>query len=305
MNICIATRKSPLALWQAQWVGAQLEKLGATVRYHALTTQGDLWLENRLAQQGGKGLFVRELEEAVLRGEADLAVHSMKDLPFSFPEGLGLIAVTERLDPEDAFVSPQHANLAALPKGARVGTASLRRQVQIRAKRPDLEVLVLRGNVGTRLEKIQAGQVDAAVMAAAGLKRLGLEQHIRHLFSVTESIPAIGQGALGLECRLADKSVCDLLAQLQHAPTAAAVTAERAFGQALGTQCGHAVGALGQVQGQQLILTVWVGQPSTLETLEFQVQGPVTDAVLLGQAAAQHLIEQGALRLLGIVSDGS
>lgn len=303
MNLCIATRKSPLALWQAHWVGAQLENLGATVRYHALTTKGDLWLENRLAPQGGKGLFVRELEEAVLSGEADLAVHSMKDLPFYFPEGLGLVAITERLDPEDAFVSPQYPNLAALPRGARVGTASLRRQVQVRVKRPDLEVSVLRGNVGSRLEKIQSGQVDAAVMAAAGLKRLGLEQHIKQTFTVQESIPAIGQGALGIECRIADKGLCDLLRQLQHRPTAAAVIAERAFGQALGTQCGHAVGALGQVQGDRLLLTVWVGQPSTLETLELQLEGAVSEAIVLGQTAAQQLIAQGALRLLGIASD--
>jgi hydroxymethylbilane synthase len=265
----IATRQSPLALWQAEHIRARLEALhaGLTVELVTFVTQGDKILDTPLAKIGGKGLFVKELEAALLDGRADLAVHSMKDVPMALPEGLSLAVICEREDPLDAFVSNSYANFDALPQGAKVGTSSLRRKCQILKQRPDLEIIDLRGNVGTRLSKLDAGQYDAIILASAGLKRLGLAERIRHTIRPELSLPAVGQGALGLECRANDQTVLDLIHPLLHVETDICVRAERAFNAYLEGGCqvpiaGYATladniiqieGRVGSVDGQTLL----------------------------------------------------
>lgn len=227
----IATRQSPLALWQAEHIRARLQELhpDLTVELVKFVTQGDKILDTPLAKIGGKGLFVKELEAALLDGRADLAVHSMKDVPMALPEGLTLAVICEREDPLDAFVSNHFEKFADLPQGARVGTSSLRRKSQILKQRPDLQIIDLRGNVGTRLSKLDDGQYDAIILASAGLKRLGLEERIRHCIEPSVSLPAVGQGALGLECRADDQEVLALIQPLLHTETDVCVRAERAF----------------------------------------------------------------------------
>jgi hydroxymethylbilane synthase len=299
-TIRIATRKSPLALWQANHVKSRLESLYPTLRVELLpmSTKGDKILDSPLAKVGGKGLFVKELEQAILAGEADIAVHSMKDVPVEFPAGLGLCIICEREDPRDAFVSPRFASIAELPTGSRVGTSSLRRQCQLRAQRPDLQVLDLRGNVNSRLAKLDAGDYDAIILAAAGLKRLGMQERITALLSPEESLPANGQGAVGIECRLDDPELLTLLAPLEHSPTRQRVLAERAMNRALQGGCQVPIGAYAELQGSDLWLRGLVGRPDGSLVLRAEQRGPAGAAEALGIALAEQLLALGAAGIL-------
>lgn len=296
----IATRQSPLALWQAEHIRERLETLhaGLTVELVTFVTQGDKILDTPLAKIGGKGLFVKELEAALLDGRADLAVHSMKDVPMQLPAGLELAVICEREDPFDAFVSNQYASFDALPQGAKLGTSSLRRKSQILKQRPDLDVIDLRGNVGTRLSKLDAGQYDAIILASAGLKRLGLTSRIRHTLAPELSLPAVGQGALGLECRSEDQAVLDLILPLMHAETNACVRAERAFNAYLEGGCQVPIAGFATIQDQQLHLEGRVGSVDGQILLKAQIKGAVTEAEQLGVALAKDLLQQGAGDLL-------
>ena len=296
----IATRKSPLALWQANYVKAELEKNypGLQVELLPMSTRGDKILDSPLAKVGGKGLFVKELEEALLRNEADLAVHSMKDVPVEFPDGLCLATICQREDPRDAFVSNHFASIDALPSGARVGTSSLRRQCQLRARRPDLQVLDLRGNVNSRLAKLDAGDYDAILLAAAGLKRLGLEERITALLECGESLPANGQGAVGIECRSTDTELLTLLSRLEDQGTRQRVMAERAMNRSLQGGCQVPIGAYAELQGDELWLRGLVGSIDGQRILRAEIRGPVSDAETLGEKVAEALIAQGADKLL-------
>ena len=296
----IATRKSPLALWQANYVKAELEKNypGLQVELLPMTTRGDKILDSPLAKVGGKGLFVKELEEALLRNEADLAVHSMKDVPVEFPDGLCLATICQREDPRDAFVSNHFASIDALPSGARVGTSSLRRQCQLRARRPDLQVLDLRGNVNSRLAKLDAGDYDAILLAAAGLKRLGLEARITALLECGESLPANGQGAVGIECRSNDTELLTLLSRLEDQCTRQRVMAERAMNRSLQGGCQVPIGAYAELQGDELWLRGLVGSIDGQRILRAEIRSPASDAETLGEKVAEALIAQGADKLL-------
>lgn len=296
----IATRQSPLALWQAEFVKAELERFhaGIVVELVKFTTQGDKILDAPLAKIGGKGLFVKELEQALLDGRADIAVHSMKDVPVEFPEGLGLVTICEREDPADAFVSNTYASLDALPKGAIVGTSSLRRRCQLLQARPDLDIRDLRGNVGTRLAKLDAGQYDAVVLAAAGLIRLGLADRIRHKLDHALSLPAAGQGAVGIECRLADDRIRALLAPLHHEPTALCVRAERAMNAALQGGCQVPIAAFAVLADEQLQLRGRVGDVDGSQLLRAEASASATAPEALGQQVAAQLLAQGAGEIL-------
>jgi len=296
----IATRQSPLALWQAEFVKAELERFhaGIVVELVKFTTQGDKILDAPLAKIGGKGLFVKELEQALLDGRADIAVHSMKDVPVEFPEGLGLVTICEREDPADAFVSNTFASLDALPKGAIVGTSSLRRRCQLLQARPDLDIRDLRGNVGTRLGKLDAGQYDAVVLAAAGLIRLGLADRIRHKLDHALSLPAAGQGAVGIECRLADDRIRALLAPLHHEPTALCVRAERAMNAALQGGCQVPIAAFAVLADEQLQLRGRVGDVDGSQLLRAEASASATAPEALGQQVAAQLLAQGAGEIL-------
>lgn len=296
----IATRKSPLALWQAEYVKQALENLnpGLSVELVTFTTKGDKILDTPLAKVGGKGLFVKELEVAMLEGAADIAVHSMKDVPVEFPEGLGLVVICEREDPTDAFVSNHYESIDALPQGARVGTCSLRRQCQIRARRPDLQILDLRGNVNSRLAKLDAGDFDAIILASAGLKRLGFEQRIRSSMAPEESLPAVGQGAVGIECRLNDAATIALLAPLNHPPTATRVRAERAMNNRLQGGCQVPIAGYAELNGDQIRLRGLVGRPDGQHIVSHEVSGPAAEAETLGFALGDHLLEHGAREIL-------
>ncbi len=299
-RLCIATRESRLALWQAEHVQALLtERFGWQVELLGMTTRGDQILDRALSKVGGKGLFVKELETALEEGRAQLAVHSLKDVPMDLPEGFSLAAVLEREDPRDAFVSNRYGSLAELPHGATVGTSSLRRVVQLRNRRPDLMVEPLRGNLDTRLRKLDEGQYDAIVLAAAGLKRLGLASRIRSLFETDEMLPCAGQGALGLEVRSDAASLRERLAGLVHRPTELAVQAERAVSRALGGSCSMPLAAHAQWQGDALWLRVALGHPERTETplLRHERQEVVTneaEARQLGELAAAALRDAGA-----------
>lgn len=259
--LVIATRESRLALWQAEHVQALLRARGHTVSLLGMTTQGDQILDRSLSKVGGKGLFVKELEVALEEGRAHIAVHSLKDVPMELPEGFALACVMEREDPRDAFVSPRYASLEALPQGAVVGTSSLRRQVLLQALRPDLRIEPLRGNLDTRLRKLDEGQYDAIVLAAAGLKRLGLQERIRTEFATTAMLPAAGQGALGIEIRSDRQDLIKALAPLAHQETWLTVTAERAVSRAMGGSCSMPLAAHGRlVQGQLHLEAAW-GEP--------------------------------------------
>jgi hydroxymethylbilane synthase len=299
----IATRQSPLALWQAEHVAAALGRAhpGLVVEIVGMTTRGDRILDAPLAKVGGKGLFVKELEQGMLEGTADIAVHSMKDVPVEFPAGLHLPVILPREDPRDAFVSERYATLAELPQGARVGTSSLRRQCQLLARRPDLHIEPLRGNVNTRLAKLDAGDFDAIILAAAGLKRLGFGDRIRRLLQPGESLPAIGQGAIGIECRVDDAGVHDLIAPLHHAETADRVLAERAMNQRLQGGCQVPIAGHATLHGGRLHLRGLVGDPNGTRILFADGGAPRSDALALGARIADALLAQGAAAILAAV----
>jgi len=301
----IATRKSPLALWQAYFVRDALEAAHADLRVELLpmSTRGDIILDTPLAKIGGKGLFVKELERALLAGEADIAVHSMKDVPMAFPEGLGLAVICEREDPTDAFVSNLYTSLEQLPKGAKVGTSSLRRQCQLRERRPDLNILDLRGNVGTRLGKLDAGEYDAIILATAGLLRLELEDRIAERLSPEDSLPAGGQGAVGIECRSNDDATLKRLSCLHHEDTAARVTAERAMNSTLNGGCQVPIACFAEldIEGAnagELRLRGLVGSADGSRMLRAEAQASAASAEELGISVAQDLLSQGAAELL-------
>ncbi|MEQ1807090.1 MAG: hydroxymethylbilane synthase [Burkholderiaceae bacterium] len=298
--IVIATRESRLALWQAEHVRELLRaQLGLHAELLGITTRGDQILDRTLSKVGGKGLFVKELEAALATGQAQLAVHSLKDVPMDLPEGFELTAVLAREDPRDAFVSNAHAGLAALPQGAVVGTSSLRRVVQLTALRPDLTIIPLRGNLDTRLKKLDAGDYDAIVLAAAGLKRLGLASRIRATFETSQMLPCAGQGALALEVRSDAAGLRAQLDGLTHRPTWFAVQAERAVSRALGGSCSVPLAAHATWSGAVLQVRAALGNPAApaAPLLHGTVQGPVADdaaALALGAAVAKQLRDQGA-----------
>jgi len=296
----IATRKSPLALWQAEHVAAELSAAhpGLEVELVGMSTQGDKILDTPLAKIGGKGLFVKELEQGMLEGRADIAVHSMKDVPVELPEGLHLAVIMAREDPRDAFVSNRFDNLDALPIGSRVGTSSLRRQCQLAARRPDLEIAPLRGNVNTRLRKLDDGEYDAIILAAAGLIRLGFEDRIRGRITTEESLPAIGQGAIGIECRTDDARVNNLIAELHHPETAACVLAERAMNHRLMGGCQVPIAGHATLDGEILVMHGLVGAVDGSTIIRGRVAGAPQDAEALGLALAEDLLERGARQIL-------
>ncbi|OGT91996.1 MAG: hydroxymethylbilane synthase [Gammaproteobacteria bacterium RIFOXYA12_FULL_61_12] len=298
--IRIATRKSPLALWQAEHVAGRLKSFhpGLVVELVGMSTQGDRILDTPLAKIGGKGLFVKELEQGMLEGQADLAVHSMKDVPVTLPEGLHLAVIMEREDPRDAFVSNRYKDVNQLPLGARVGTASLRRQLQLTAYRPDLEILSLRGNVNSRLAKLDAGQYDAIILASAGLKRLGFDKRIRSYMTPEQSLPAIGQGAIGIECRYGDERVNRLIAPLNHAETAICVTSERAMNRRLMGGCQVPIAGYAQMDGDGLRMRGLVGEVDGSEVIRAERRERPANAELLGLAVAEDLLSRGAGRIL-------
>ncbi|MDF7660999.1 hydroxymethylbilane synthase [Erwiniaceae bacterium L1_54_6] len=303
----IATRQSPLALWQAQYVQQRLMAAhpGLRVELVPMVTKGDVILDTPLAKVGGKGLFVKELELAMLENRADLAVHSMKDVPVDFPEGLGLVTICEREDPRDAFVSNHYDSIDALPQGAVVGTSSLRRQCQLSARRPDLVIRSLRGNVGTRLGKLDAGEYDAIILAAAGLKRLGLEERIRLALPAELSLPAVGQGAVGIECRLDDAELITLLQALNDGDTAVCVRAERAMNTRLEGGCQVPIGSFAVLEeGDQLWLRGLVGSPNGSQMITGERRGPRAQAEQMGISLAEELLENGARDILREVYQG-
>ena len=299
-RIVIASRESALALWQARHIQGQLASHYPNLRVEILgmTTEGDRRLDISLAKVGGKGLFVKELEEALAAGRADIAVHSVKDVPVVLPEGFVLAATARRDDPRDAFVSSRYADLSALPAGARVGTSSLRRECQLRARYPRLDIQPLRGNVPTRLKKLDDGHYDAVILAAAGLKRLGLEDRIRRALPPSESLPAPGQGALGIECLAARSDLADLLAPLNDAATERCVSAERAFSRALSGSCDVPLGAYAELENGSLRLRGFVGAPDGTRIVSGEQAGPADCAEALGAALAERLKAQGAAEIL-------
>jgi len=299
-RIVIASRESALAMWQARHVQSRLAGLypGTEITVLGLTTEGDRRLDISLAKIGGKGLFIKELEDALASGRADLAVHSMKDVPMSLPAGFALAAVMEREDPRDAFVSRRYPQLAALPAGARVGTSSLRRECQVRARHPRLEVRPLRGNVTTRLRKLDEGDFDAILLAAAGLRRLGLEQRVTALLDPEESLPAPGQGALGLECRAERADILELLRPLDDPDTNLCVTAERALSRALAGSCNVPLGAYAQLRASHLRLRAFVGAPDGSRMIAGERAGSAAEAEALGIALAEELRSRGADAIL-------
>lgn len=301
----IATRKSPLALWQANYVKAalELEHSDLNVELLAMSTRGDKILDTPLAKVGGKGLFVKELEHAMLENRADIAVHSMKDVPMEFPEGLGLAIICEREDPADAFVSNKFGKLADLPQGAVVGTSSFRRQCQLRELRPDLKIADLRGNVGTRLSKLDAGEYDAIILAAAGLKRLELGERIRESLSFQNSVPAGGQGAVGIECRTQDIETLKLLDCLHHVDTATRVVAERAVNAHLQGGCQVPIASFAELDGEELYLRALVGNLDGSIIIRSEIRGDRHQAEHLGLTVAEDLLSQGAEEILAALRD--
>ncbi|QFY89020.1 hydroxymethylbilane synthase [Magnetovirga frankeli] len=292
----IATRKSLLALWQAEHVAARLKQLhpGLQVELVGMSTQGDKILDTPLAKIGGKGLFVKELEQGMMDGSADLAVHSMKDVPVTLPEGFHLAAILERHDPRDAFLSNHYASIDQLPQGARLGTASLRRQAQVAQYRPDLRILSLRGNIHTRMAKLDAGDYDAIILAASGLKRMGFDGRIRSCLSPEQSLPAIGQGALGIECRIDDERVNRLIAPLNHPQSATTVTAERAMNRRLNGGCQVPIAGFAELDGNGLRLRGLVAEIDGSRVIRAERRDRPENAELLGLALAEELLAQGA-----------
>lgn len=307
-TLTIATRESPLAVWQAEFVRAALQAAhpGLNVQLLGMTSRGDQLLESPLAKIGGKGLFVKELEEALLDGRADIAVHSMKDVPMAFPAGLRLGVICEREDPSDAFVSNRYAAVTELPQGSVVGTSSLRRECQLRQRRPDLDIRFLRGNVNTRLRKLDEGEYDAIILASAGLIRLGFEHRIAERIALDKSLPAGGQGAVGIECREADETMTELLAPLHHQPTAWRVMAERAMNRRLEGGCQVPIAAYADfpIGEERLLLQGLVGRPDGTLVLRAQGNASPQDAEGLGVSVADDLLDQGAAAILADVYGG-
>ncbi len=299
-SIRIATRKSPLALWQAEEVARQLRRLYPDIQIELLkmTTRGDKVLDAPLAKVGGKGLFVKELEQGMLDGDADIAVHSMKDVPMEFPPGLHLPVIMEREDPRDAFVSNRFASLDALPADARIGTSSLRRQLQVKAALPGARLLDLRGNVNSRLQKLDNGDYDAIILASAGLIRLGFEERIRSRIEPEQSLPAIGQGAVGIECREDDERTLELLRPLDHRDTHIRLSAERAMNHRLNGGCQVPIAGFAQLEEGRIYLRGLVGRPDGSRIVRDEIRGPAEDAESLGIELAERLLRQGAEEIL-------
>jgi hydroxymethylbilane synthase len=303
-KIIIATRSSKLALWQAEWIKSQIKNIhpDMEVELNKIKTTGDKILDVPLAQVGGKGLFVKEIEEAMLRGEADLAVHSMKDVPTDLPERLHLSAICKREDPRDAFIAGAGiSSFRDLPQGGHVGTSSLRRMCQLLNKRPDIKITQLRGNVDTRLRKLEGGEFDAIILATAGVKRLGYETRITEKISTEISLPAIGQGAVGIECRTDDEFINDLLSKLNHQETWICVSAERAFLKKLEGGCQVPIAAYAQLKDGQLIIEGLVGSLDGKTLIKESMQGKPEDAESLGTSLAEKLLSQGAGKILAEV----
>jgi len=292
----LATRKSPLAMWQALHVHERLTAAwpALEVEIVQMTTQGDKILDTPLAKVGGKGLFLKELEQALLDQSADIAVHSMKDVPVELPPGLHIPVIMTREDSRDAFVSTHFPDLSSLPAGARVGTSSLRRQCQLRARYPDIEVVDVRGNVNTRLSKLDNGDFDALILAAAGLKRLGLEARITTPLSVEESLPAIGQGAIGIECRSGDEQVMELISVLDDKTTHICLSAERAMNKRLQGGCQAPVAGHAVLESNNLLMSALVGMPDGSQLIRGERSGAASDAEAIGLGLAEYLLEQGA-----------
>ena len=306
-RIVIASRESALAMWQARHVQSRLAASypQLDIAILGMTTQGDRMLGASLASVGGKGLFVKELEDALAQRRADIAVHSVKDVPMNLPPGFVLAAILERADPRDAFVSNRYRSLSELAAAGRVGTSSLRRESQLRARYPRLVIEPLRGNVLTRLEKLDAARYDAIILAAAGLKRLGLEDRITALLTPEESLPAVGQGAVGLECRTDRADLVTLLAPLNHRATAQCVTAERAFSRALAGSCNVPLGGFAEANGERLRLRGFVGAPDGSRLVSGELEGPAADPEALGRALGAKLKAQGAAEILAALGNAS
>ncbi|GBF28641.1 porphobilinogen deaminase [bacterium MnTg03] len=304
-EIRIATRSSPLALWQAEEVARRLMLLhpGLNVLLVQMKTQGDKLLDAPLSKTGGKGLFVKELEVGILERRADIAVHSMKDVPVDFPEGLELRVIMQREDPRDAFVSNHYDSLASMPAGKRVGTSSLRRQMQIRETYPQLEIDWLRGNVNSRLVKLDEGNYDAIILACAGLIRLGFEQRIKRALDPEECLPAIGQGAIGIEVRSDDKAVKELIEPLAHADTMSCIAAERAMNQALSGGCQVPIAGFAQLTNGRIYMRGMVGEPDGSRILRAEINGSASQAASLGKRLAGDLLAQGAADILRRLQD--
>jgi len=298
--IRIATRKSPLAMWQAEEVARQLKLHHADIQveFVKMSTKGDRILDAPLAKVGGKGLFVKELEQGILDGDADIAVHSMKDVPMAFPAGLHLPIIMQREDPRDAFVSNHYASLDDLPADARIGTSSLRRQLQIKANMPAAQMLDLRGNVNSRLQKLDNGDYDAIILASAGLIRLGFAERISSFIEPEQSLPAIGQGAVGIECRENDETVMNLLAPLNHADTHTRLSAERAMNKRLNGGCQVPIAGYSILDGDQIYLRGLVGRPDGSEVVRDEIRGEASQAEALGVELAERLLAQGAQNIL-------
>ncbi len=299
-KIRIGTRKSPLALWQAHDVRDRLQQAhpGIEVEIVKMSTEGDRILDTPLARVGGKGLFVKELENGLLGGDVDIAVHSMKDVTVELPAGLYIPVICEREDPTDAFVSKVFANLDDLPPGARVGTSSLRRQCQLQAAYPDFDIISLRGNVNTRLKKLDDGEYDAIILASAGLKRLGFHERIRAQIPTNVSLPAVGQGAVGIECRIDDADTLAAIAPLDHAETHTRIVAERALNATLEGGCQVPIAAHAEIAGESLYLRALVGRVDGSEIVRAAQSGPLAQAQQLGEAVAADLLSQGAGEIL-------
>ncbi|EIJ68176.1 hydroxymethylbilane synthase [Pasteurella bettyae] len=305
-SLKIATRQSPLALWQANYVKDRLTNLYPDLQVELVTmvTKGDVILDTPLAKIGGKGLFVKELEHALLNHQADIAVHSMKDVPMQFPAGLELSVICKREDPRDALVSNKYHHLDELPKGSIVGTSSLRRQCQLKKLRPDLEIRSLRGNVGTRLNKLDNGEYDAIILASAGLIRLGLSERIASFIEIEQSLPAAGQGAVGIESRADDSRVKKLLAPLADQETTICVLAERAMNNHLQGGCQVPIGGFAQIQNNQVYLRALVGALDGSQIIRAEGKSAVENAENLGVQIAEQLLAQGADKILEEVYQG-
>jgi hydroxymethylbilane synthase len=308
-KVVIGTRASKLALWQAEWVKSELERLnpGLQVELNKIKTTGDKILDVPLAKVGGKGLFVKEIEEALLRGEADLAVHSMKDVPTEFPQGLHLAVICEREDPRDAFIAPLEGpkfkvqRFMELPEGASLGTSSLRRSSQLLSIRPDLEIVQLRGNLETRFRKLDEGQFDAMILAAAGVKRLGWEQRITEIIDPAVSLPAIGQGAIGIECRTDDGFINSLIAPLNHEETSICVRAERALLKRLQGGCQVPIAAHAVIKDNRLVMDGLVGSVTGDRIIKEHLEGNIEDAETIGITLGEKLLSMGADKILAEV----
>lgn len=302
----IATRKSPLALWQAEEVARQLKQRNPQLEIELvkIMSKGDKFLDAPLAKVGGKGLFVKELEQSMLDGEADIAVHSMKDVPMVFPEGLHLPVIMQREDPTDAFVSNNYSSLQDLPANARIGSSSLRRQLQIKEQMPEAEMLNLRGNVNSRLQKLDDGQFDAIILATAGLLRLEMQERIRSRIPPEQSLPSVGQGAVGIECRVGDERIESLIAPLNDHDTHTRLLAERGMNNRLNGGCQVPIAGYALLEGDEIYLRGLVGRPDGSEVVRGEIRGPREQAESLGQTLAEDLLGRGAdviLREMGML----